>query len=125
MRTTPTPESAPPVIETHVQTTTSLNVTTANLSSPHLPTTSQNALANVAAVFGAKVGNPAETTVPAIPVAGEDAPMPVITAPASVLDVVPAEARMFTAIKDTFAISMVASMLEIKYTAAAPTVLEG
>ncbi|PQE13667.1 GMC oxidoreductase protein [Rutstroemia sp. NJR-2017a BVV2] len=124
-KNTPTPESAPSAIESHLQTATFLNVTTINLSSPQLPTTSQNALANVAAVFGGKARNPAETLVPAIPVAGEDTPKPVITAPPSVLDLVPAEAQMFNAIRDTPAISMVASMLEIKYAAAAPTVLEG
>jgi hypothetical protein len=82
-------------------------------------------LANVAAVFGGKARNPVETLVTAIPVVGEDAPEPVITTPASVLDLAPAEAQMFKPIKDTSAISMVAAMLEIKYSTAAPTFLEG
>ncbi|KAM3065794.1 hypothetical protein ACMFMF_010722 [Clarireedia jacksonii] len=125
MNSKPISESVPSTIDTHVQTTTLLSITTTNHPSAQLSTTSQNALANVAAVFGAKAGNPTETAVLAIPVAGEDAPKPVITAPASVLDLVPAEARMFKAMKGAATISMVASMLKIKYATAVPTVLEG
>ncbi|TGO77601.1 hypothetical protein BELL_0099g00030 [Botrytis elliptica] len=76
-------------------------------------TTGQNALADVAAVFGAKFEQVASTLVP-IPVAGTNLPAPTITSPISVLDILPAPPLMFKTLESS-AFHSVASMLEDKY----------
>lgn len=86
-------------------------------------TTSQNALADVAAVFGAKFEQVASTLVP-IPVAGADIPRPTITPAASVLDMSPAPAMMFQTLEGS-EFHMVASMLEAKYATVSTEVLDG
>ncbi|KAF7947702.1 hypothetical protein EAE96_008782 [Botrytis aclada] len=76
-------------------------------------TTGQNALADVAAVFGAKFEQVASTLVP-ISVAGTNMPGPAITSPVSVLNILPAPPLMFITLEST-AFNSVASMLEDKY----------
>lgn len=76
-------------------------------------TTGQNALADVAAVFGAKFEQVASTLVP-IPVAVTNIPGPTITSPVSVLDILPALPLMFKTLESS-AFNRVASMLEDKY----------
>ncbi|KAK6600270.1 gmc oxidoreductase [Botrytis cinerea] len=76
-------------------------------------TTSQNALADVAAVFGAKFEQVASTLV-TIPVADTNTQGPTITSPVSVLDILPATPLMFKTLESSDFHS-VASMLEVKY----------
>ncbi|KAJ8060390.1 hypothetical protein OCU04_010719 [Sclerotinia nivalis] len=86
-------------------------------------TTSQNALADVAAVFGAKFEQIASTLVPTH-VADTDVPGPTITSPASVLDILPAPALMFKTMERSD-FHMVASMLEVKYATVSTEPLHG
>ncbi|TGO15329.1 hypothetical protein BTUL_0041g00130 [Botrytis tulipae] len=81
-------------------------------------TTGQNALADVAAVFGAKFEQVASTLV-LTPVAGTNLAGPTITSPVSVLDILPALPLMFKTLESS-AFHSIASMLEDKY-ATAPT----
>ncbi|KAF7886352.1 hypothetical protein EAF00_010455 [Botryotinia globosa] len=79
-------------------------------------TTGQNALADVAAVFGAKFEQVASTLVPTL-VAGTNLPGPTITSPVSVLDILPALPLMFKTLESS-AFHSIASMLEDKYATA-------
>lgn len=76
-------------------------------------TTSQNALADVAAVFGAKLEQIASTLV-STHVTDADVPTPKITSPAPVLNILPAPALMFKTMERSD-FHLVASMLEVKY----------
>ncbi|KAB8297844.1 hypothetical protein EYC80_001640 [Monilinia laxa] len=78
-----------------------------------LTTTGQNALADVAAVFGAKFEQLASTAVP-IAVAGAYIPGPTITPFASVLDILSPPALKFKTLEGSD-FHMIASMLEVKY----------
>ncbi|RAL65637.1 hypothetical protein DID88_005309 [Monilinia fructigena] len=86
-----------------------------------LTITGQNALADVAAVFGAKFEHVASTAVP-IPVAGAYIPGPTITSFASVLDILPPALKFKTLEGSDF--HMVASMLEVKYAIASTKPLD-
>ncbi|THV50780.1 hypothetical protein BGAL_0136g00090 [Botrytis galanthina] len=117
--TTPaTPASASPLPvlpPTTVQTTqTTPQSEASQTSKPFI--TGQNALADVAAVFGAKFEQVASTLVP-IPVAVTNIPGPTITSPVSVLDILPALPLMFKTLESS-AFHSVASMLEDKYATA-------
>ncbi|KAF7872701.1 uncharacterized protein EAF02_008772 [Botrytis sinoallii] len=104
--------SLPVLPPTTLQTTrTTLQPEAIQTSKPF--TTGQNALADVAAVFGAKFEQVASTLVH-IPVAGTNLPGPTITSPVSVLDILPAPPLMFKTLESS-AFHGVASMLEDKY----------
>lgn len=103
---------SPIVLPTTLQTIQTTQLSEAS-QTPQPSTTSQNALADVAAVFGAKFEQAASTLAP-IPAVGANIPEPTITTPASVLDILPASAMMFKTLEATD-FHMVASMLEVKY----------
>ncbi|TGO87750.1 hypothetical protein BPOR_0206g00080 [Botrytis porri] len=86
-------------------------------------TTGQNALADVAAVFGAKFEQVAATLVP-ISVAGTSIPGPTIASPVSVLDILPASPLMFKTLESS-AFQSVASILEDKYATVSTELLGG
>ncbi|TGO50535.1 hypothetical protein BCON_0181g00020 [Botryotinia convoluta] len=104
--------SLPVLPPTTVQTTQTTPQSEASQTSKPF-TTGQNALADVAAVFGAKFEQVASTLVPS-PVAGTNLPGPTITSPVSVLDILPASPLMFKTLESS-AFHSVASMLEDKY----------
>ncbi|KAF5872476.1 putative gmc oxidoreductase protein [Botrytis fragariae] len=104
----PSPVSPP----TTVQTTQTTPQSEASQTSKPF-TTGQNALADVAAVFGTKFEQVASTIV-SIPIAGTNIPGPTITSPVSVLDILPAPPLMFKTLESS-AFHSVASMLEDKY----------
>ncbi|TGO29386.1 hypothetical protein BPAE_0015g00300 [Botrytis paeoniae] len=104
--------SLPVLPPTTVQTTQTTPQPEASQTSKPF-TTGQNALADVAAVFGARFEQVASTLVP-IPVAGTNLPGPTITSPVSILDILPAPPLMFKTLESS-AFHSVASMLEDKY----------
>ncbi|KAI9649804.1 hypothetical protein NHQ30_002385 [Ciborinia camelliae] len=112
----PTPDAATsvsPIIPTTTLQTIQTTQSSIASQTPQPINTSQNALADVAAVFGAKFEEVASTLVP-IPAASAAVPGPTITSPASVLDIFPAPALMFKTLEGSD-FHKVASMLEVKY----------
>ncbi|TEY80881.1 hypothetical protein BOTCAL_0036g00090 [Botryotinia calthae] len=104
--------SLPLLLPTTVQTTqTATQFEASQTSKPF--TTSQNALADVAAVFGAKFEQIVSTLV-TIPVVNTNKQGPTITSPVAVLDILPATPLMFNTLESSDFHS-VASMLEVKY----------
>ncbi|QSZ30071.1 hypothetical protein DSL72_004591 [Monilinia vaccinii-corymbosi] len=120
------PDAASPTSPVTIQSATLQTVQTAQPSVTsqisQSITTGQNALADVAAVFGAQFEQVASTTVP-IPVAGANIPGPTITSPVSVLDILPAPALMFKTLEASD-FHKVASMLEAKYAAVSTNPLD-
>ncbi|KAA8570847.1 hypothetical protein EYC84_000238 [Monilinia fructicola] len=122
----PTPDAVTSTSPVIILTADLLTVQTMQPSMPsqkfQFTTTDQNALANVAAVFGAKFEQVASTVVP-IPVAGAHVPEPAITSSASFLDILPSPALKFKTLEGSD-FHMVASMLEVKYAIASTQPLD-
>lgn len=122
----PTPDAVTSTSPVLILTADLLTVQTMQPSMPsqkfQFTTTDQNALANVAAVFGAKFEQVASTVVP-IPVAGAHVPEPTITSSASFLDILLSPALKFKTLEGSD-FHMVASMLEVKYAIASTQPLD-